>query len=111
MLLRGGEVGSPATKYNLDAMETCRQKIATEAGQVGAIGDGFGKVHIDSNICGELPSAGQLTSAVSKADSTMQSEFRKAEDLLNNLNSSIGKIMDVVQHQDTANAQSLRGAH
>lgn len=103
-------MGSPATKYNLDAIETCRQKIAAEAGQVGAIGDGFGNVHIDSTLCGDLPSAGALRSALSKADSLMQGEFRKAEDLLNSLNTSIGKIMDAVQHQDTANAQTLRGA-
>lgn len=103
-------MGSPATKYNLDAMETCRQKIATEAGQVGAIGDGFGHAHVDSSLCGELPSAGRLISSLNKADSTMQAEFRKAEDLLSSLNTAIGSIIDAVQHQDTANAQVLRGA-
>lgn len=104
-------MGSAATKYNFDAMENCRQKIATEAGQVGSIGDGFGGVHVDGSICGDLPSSGALVSAIGKADSTMQSEFHKAEDLLNSLNTAISKIIDVVHTQDADNAAAFNKAH
>jgi len=95
-------------KCNAEAMEQCRSTVRTQAGQFGAVGDGFSGNYADSGIFGELASSGGLSEAVSGLDRKAGAEFAAAESLLGEVERAIDAVQRSVVDVEAANAGSFR---
>lgn len=95
-------------KFNAEALEQCRSTVSTQAGQFGAVGDGFSGLHADPGIFGKLASSGGLSEAASELDRKAGVEFAAAESVLGRVERAVDAIQQSVVDVETANAQSFR---
>ncbi|MFD1148232.1 hypothetical protein [Saccharothrix hoggarensis] len=96
------------TKFNAEAMEHCRSTVGTQAGQFGAVGDGFSGHYADPGIFGELASSGALSAAASELDRKAGAEFAAAESLLGKVERAIDAVQQSVVDVEAANVDSFR---
>jgi hypothetical protein len=97
-----------ATKFNTEAMEQCRTTVSSQAGQFGAIGDGFSSQYGNPDIFGKLGSSGAISAAVSAMDQTGAQEFEAAEKVLRKAEGALDTIQTSVADVEEANRNSLR---
>ncbi|MET9228696.1 hypothetical protein [Lentzea sp. NPDC003310] len=97
-----------ATRFNTEAMEQCRTTVSSQAGQFGAIGDGFSGQYGNSDIFGKLGSSGAISGAVSALDQAGAQEFDAAEKVLRKVEGVLDKIRTGVDDIEEANKNSLR---
>ncbi|RDI29775.1 hypothetical protein [Lentzea flaviverrucosa] len=97
-----------ATKFNTEAMEQCRTTVSSQAGQFGAIGDGFSGQYGNPDIFGKLGSSGAISAAVSAMDQAGTQEFEAAEKVLRKAEGALDTIQTSVADVEDANRNSLR---
>lgn len=95
-------------KFNAEAMEQCRSTVRTQAGQFGAVGDGFSGHYAEPDIFGTLASSGGLSAAASELDRKAGAEFAAAESVLGEVERAIDAVQRSVVDVETANAGSFR---
>ena len=95
-------------KFNSEAMEQCRTTVSSQAGQFGAIGDGFSNQYGNSDIFGKLGASGAISGAVTALDQVGVQEFEAAEKVLRKVESAIDAIQTNVGDVETANVNSLK---
>ncbi|MFI9006919.1 hypothetical protein ACIGNX_06785 [Actinosynnema sp. NPDC053489] len=95
-------------KFNAEAMEQCRSTARTQAGQFGAVGDGFAGHYADPDIFGALGSSGALSAAASEVDRKAGEEFAAAESVLGKVERAIDAVQQSVVDVEAANAGSFR---
>lgn len=95
-------------KINAEAMEQCRSTVSSQAGQFGAVGDGFADQYGNPDIFGKLGSSGGLSSAASALDQAAGTEFGAAETLLGKVERSLDSIQQAVVDTDEQGADSFR---
>lgn len=95
-------------KFNTEAMEQCRTTVSSQAGQFGAIGDGFSNQYGNPDIFGKLGSSGALSGAVTAVDQAGAQEFEAAEKVLRKIESALDKIQTNVDDVEEANKNSFR---
>ena len=95
-------------KFNTEAMEQCRTTVSSQAGQFGAIGDGFSNQHGNSDIFGKLGAASTMQSAVTAMDQAGTQEFEAAEKVLRKVEGALDAIQTNVTDTEEANKNSLK---
>lgn len=95
-------------KVNAEAMEQCRSTVSSQAGQFGAVGDGFANQYGNPDIFGKLSSSGGLSSAASALDQTAGTEFGAAETVLGKVERSLDSVQQAVVDTDDQGANSFR---
>jgi hypothetical protein len=100
-------VGAVA-KFNTEAMEQCRTTVSSQAGQFGAIGDGFSNQYGNPDIFGKLGASGAVQSAVTAVDQAGAQEFEAAEKVLRKVESALDAIQTNVTDTEEANKNSLK---
>ncbi|SDF58910.1 hypothetical protein SAMN05216553_102195 [Lentzea fradiae] len=95
-------------KFNTEAMEQCRTTVSSQAGQFGAIGDGFSTQCGNPDIFGKLGSSGALSGAVAAMDQAGAQEFDAAEKVLRKVESALDKIQSNVDDVEEAAKNSFR---
>jgi hypothetical protein len=95
-------------KFNVEAMEQCRTTVSSQAGQFGAIGDGFSNQYGNSDIFGKLGSSGAISGAVTALDQAGVQEFEAAENVLRKVESALDKIQTNVDDTEQANKNAMR---
>lgn len=95
-------------KFNAEAMEQCRSTVSAQAGQFGAVGDGFANQYANADIFGKLASSGGLSSAASGLDTAAGTEFAAAETLLSKVERSLDAIQSAVVDTDNSGAGNFR---
>lgn len=95
-------------KFNTEAMEQCRTTVSTQAGQFGAIGDGFSNQYGNPDIFGKLGASGAVQSAVTAMDQMGTQEFEAAEKVLRKVESALDAIQTNVTDTEEANKNSLK---
>ncbi|MDX3657511.1 hypothetical protein PV646_09375 [Streptomyces sp. ID05-26A] len=96
------------TKLNTEAMEQCRTTVSSQAGQFGAIGDGFSGQYGNPDIFGKLGSSGAISSAVSAMDQTGVQEFEAAEKVLRKVEGALDAVQTNVADIEETNKNSLK---
>ena len=96
------------TQFNTEAMEQCRTTVSSQAGQFGAIGDGFSNQYGNPDIFGKLGASGAVSSAVSAMDQAGAQEFEAAEKVLRKVESALDAIQTSVHDVEEANKNSMR---
>ncbi|WP_439662198.1 hypothetical protein ACSHWB_12495 [Lentzea sp. HUAS TT2] len=97
-----------ATKLNQEAMEQCRTTVSSQAGQFGAIGDGFSGQYGNPDIFGKLGSSGAISGAVSAMDQAGAQEFEAAEKVLRKVESALDAVQTNVADVEETNKNSLK---
>ena len=95
-------------KFNSEAMEQCRTTVSSQAGQFGAIGDGFSGQHGNADIFGKFGASGAISGAVNAMDQAGAQEFEAAEKVLRKVESAIDAIQSSVADVEDANRNSFR---
>jgi hypothetical protein len=95
-------------KVNAEAMEQCRSTVSSQAGQFGAVGDGFANQYGNLAIFGKLSSSAGLASAASGLDTAAGTEFAAAETLLGKVERSLDSVQQAVVDTDEQGANSFR---
>ena len=95
-------------KFNVEAMEQCRTTVSSQAGQFGAIGDGFANQYGNPDVFGKLGASGAVQSAVTALDQAGAQEFEAAEKVLRKVESALDAIQTNVTDTEEANKNSLR---
>lgn len=95
-------------KINAEAMDQCRSTVSSQAGQFGAVGDGFASQYGNPDIFGKLAGSGGLSSAVSGLDSAAGTEFAAAETVLGKVERALDKVQSSVVDVDDQAANSFR---
>ncbi len=95
-------------KFNAEAMEQCRSTVSAQAGQFGAVGDGFAGHYPDPDIFGKLANSGGLSSAAAGLDEKAGAEFLAAETLLGKVERALDAIQGAVVDTEDAVAASFR---
>jgi hypothetical protein len=95
-------------KFNAEAMEQCRSTVSAQAGQFGAVGDGFSGHYVEPDIFGTLASSGALSAAASELDRKAGAEFAAAESVLGEVERAIDAVQRSVVDVEAANAGSFR---
>ncbi|MEU7478695.1 hypothetical protein AB0A63_22100 [Lentzea sp. NPDC042327] len=95
-------------KFNSEAMEQCRTTVSSQAGQFGAIGDGFSNQHGNSDIFGKFGASAAIFSAVSAMEQAGAQEFEAAEKVLRKVESTLDAIQSNVAAVEDANRNSFR---
>ncbi len=95
-------------KFNTEAMEQCRTTVSSQAGQFGAIGDGFSGQYGNPDIFGKLGASGTVQSAVTALDQAGAQEFEAAEKVLRKVESALDAIQTNVTDTEEANENSLK---
>ncbi|MEV6239988.1 hypothetical protein [Lentzea sp. NPDC051838] len=95
-------------KFNTEAMEQCRTTVSSQAGQFGAIGDGFSNQYGNSDIFGKLGASGSIAGAVTAMDQAGTQEFEAAEKVLRKVESALDAIQTNVTDTEDANKNSLK---
>lgn len=95
-------------KFNTEAMEQCRTTVGSQAGQFGAIGDGFSNQYGNPDVFGKLGASGAVQSAVTAVDQAGAQEFEAAEKVLRKVESALDAIQTNVTETEEANKNSLR---
>ncbi|WP_121000548.1 hypothetical protein [Saccharothrix australiensis] len=95
-------------KFNAEAMEQCRSAVSAQAGQFGAVGDGFSGLYTDPGIFGTLANSGGLSSAAGELDGKAGTEFAAAESLLGKVERALDAVQGAVVDTEGANAASFR---
>lgn len=95
-------------KFNAEAMERCRSTASSQAGQFGAVGDGFANLYGNPDIFGKLASSGAVASAASSLDEAAGAEFAAAETLLGKVDRALDKIQQSVVDIDDQGADHFR---
>jgi hypothetical protein len=95
-------------KFNAEAMEQCRSTASSQAGQFGAVGDGFANLYGNPDIFGKLAGSGGLASAASGLDEAAGTEFAAAETLLGKVERALDKIQQGVADIDDQGADNFR---
>ncbi|CCH35494.1 hypothetical protein ABZ816_12895 [Actinosynnema sp. NPDC047251] len=95
-------------KFNAEAMEQCRSTVGAQAGQFGAVGDGFAGHYPDPDIFGKLANSGGLSAAAAELDTKAGAEFAAAESLLGEVERALDRIQGAVVDVEDANAASFR---
>ncbi|HEX7309123.1 hypothetical protein [Lentzea sp.] len=95
-------------KFNSEAMEQCRTTASSQAGQFGAIGDGFSNQYGNPDIFGKLGSSGAISSAVTAMDQAGAQEFEAAEKVLRKVEGTIDVIQTNVDDIEETNKNSFR---
>ena len=95
-------------KFNIEAMEQCRTTVSSQAGQFGAIGDGFSSQYGNPDIFGKLGPSGALSAAVTAMDQAGSQEFEAAEKVLRKVEGTIDVIQTNVDDVEEANKNSFR---
>ncbi|MFD9705019.1 hypothetical protein [Lentzea sp. NPDC059081] len=95
-------------KFNSEAMEQCRTTVSSQAGQFGAIGDGFSNQYGNPDIFGKLGSSGAVSGAVTAMDQAGAQEFDAAEKVLRKVESTIDVIQTNVDDVEETTKNSFR---
>jgi hypothetical protein len=95
-------------KFNAEAVEQCRSTMSGQAGQFGAIGDGFANQYGNPDIFGKLASSSGLSSAASGLDQSVGSEFAAAETLLGKVERTLDAVQQNVVDTEESNVNSFR---
>lgn len=95
-------------KFNTEAMEQCRTTVSSQAGQFGAIGDGFSNQHGNSDVFGKLGASGAISGAVAAMDQVGSQEFEAAEKVLRKVEGALDAIQTNVERTEEANENSLK---
>ena len=95
-------------KFNTEAMEQCRTTVSSQAGQFGAIGDGFSNQYGNPDIFGKLGASGAVQGAVTAMDQAGTQEFEAAEKVLRKVETALDAIQTNVTDTDDAAKNSLR---
>ncbi|PRY32665.1 hypothetical protein [Umezawaea tangerina] len=95
-------------KINAEAMEQCRSTVSSQAGQFGAVGDGFADQYGNPDIFGKLAGSGGLASAVSGLDSAVGTELAAAETVLGKVERALDKVQNSVVDLDDQAAHAFR---
>ena len=95
-------------KFNTEAMEQCRTTVSSQAGQFGAIGDGFSSQYGNPDIFGKLGASGAVSGAVAVMDQAGALEFEAAEKVLRKVESALDAIQTNVHDTEEANKNSLK---
>ena len=95
-------------KFNNEAMEQCRTTVSSQAGQFGAIGDGFSNQYGNPDIFGKLGASGAISGAVTALDQAGSQEFEAAEKVLRKVESALDAIQTTVADAEEANKNSLK---
>ncbi|WP_434452208.1 hypothetical protein [Lentzea sp. E54] len=96
------------TKYNTEAMEQCRTTVSSQAGQFGAIGDGFSNQYGNPDIFGKLSASGTISGAVTAMDQAGTQEFESAEKVLRKVEGALDAIQTNLASVEEANKNSMR---
>lgn len=95
-------------KFNAEAMDECRSTASSQAGQFGAVGDGFANLHGNPEIFGKLAGSGAVASAASGLDEAAGAEFAAAEKLLGKVERALDTIQRAVDDIDGQSADNFR---
>ncbi|MCS7480855.1 hypothetical protein ACFFQW_28255 [Umezawaea endophytica] len=95
-------------KFNAEAMDHCRSTASSEAGHLGAVGDGFADLYGNPDIFGKLASSGGVASAASGVDEAAGTEFAAAETLLGKVERALDTIQQAVANTDDQGADNFR---
>lgn len=95
-------------RFNTEAMEQCRTTVSSQAGQFGAIGDGFSNQYGNPDIFGKLGASGAVQSAVTAMDQAGTQEFEAAEKVLRKVESALDAIQTNVTDTEDVNKTSLK---
>jgi hypothetical protein len=96
-----------ATKYNFDAIESCRSAMNTQAGQFGTIGDSFQGAAPGADVFGKLDASVGFASSVGSFTGTVHSELTAAENLLREVEQALDSVESMVKGTDVAGAKGL----
>ncbi|MCE7005306.1 hypothetical protein LWC34_21100 [Kibdelosporangium philippinense] len=94
--------------YNLAAINNCMTTVQNFKPKFGQIADSFTGVPSDPGAYGELPSSGAVSSAVDVVNKLMQSEFEKAESLLDGIARSLDAVIQSVQNVEQHTAKTYQ---
>ncbi|HEX6342925.1 hypothetical protein [Umezawaea sp.] len=95
-------------KFNAEAMDQCRSTVSSQAGQFGAVGDGFTNLYGNPGIFGTLAGSGAVASAASGVDEAAGTEFAAAETLLGKVERALDTIQQAVANIDVDGADNFR---
>ena len=95
-------------KFNTEAMEQCRTTVSSQAGQFGAIGDGFSNQYGNPDIFGKLGASGAVQSAVTAMDQAGAQEFEAAEKVLRKVEGALDAIQTNVADVEEVNKNSMK---
>ncbi|MBA8929640.1 hypothetical protein BC739_006858 [Kutzneria viridogrisea] len=100
-----------ATKFNFDAIESCRTAMNGQAGQFGGLSDGFqagGSTSAD--VFGKLDASAGIAGAVDGLNGTVHGELNAAEELLRKVERALDSIETNIHQTEEANAKGLTPA-
>ncbi len=95
-------------KINAEAMDQCRSTVSSQAGQFGAVGDGFADLYGNADIFGKLAASAGVASAASDVDAAAGAEFAAAETLLGKVERALDTIQQAVADIDDQGADNFR---
>jgi peptidoglycan DL-endopeptidase CwlO len=90
---------SDQISYNVRQLEQFRTSSGSEAGRIGALGDGL-TTTVSSSDFGLNEQAGAISSAIEGMMSHLRTEFSKAETLLRDVSRSIDSVQTAVEEAD-----------
>ncbi|MBB4674733.1 hypothetical protein [Crossiella cryophila] len=95
-------------RFNREALEGCRTTVAGQAGQFGAVGDGFPKAASNAAMFGKLADSGAFAQAMDALDRSMNEDFNAAEVLLGKIERALDAVQRTVEDTERANADGVR---
>lgn len=92
--------------YNLAQLDHFRTASATEAGRLGALGDGL-NLTPDPAIFGKNGAAAALDAAIMTMSGSIQREFSRAEELLKDVSRAIDAVQSAIEAADQSGKRSF----
>ncbi|GGM47068.1 hypothetical protein GCM10012275_17680 [Longimycelium tulufanense] len=99
------------SQFNNEALDQCRTTVSGQAGQYGALGDGFPARGGDATIFGKLDSSAAFSGAVDEFTGTVRSEFGAAESLLGKIERALDAVHQSVQDVEQEAVRGMTPVH
>jgi peptidoglycan DL-endopeptidase CwlO len=90
---------SSTITYNLAQLDHFRSRSGSEAGRVGALGDGL-SLSAPASAFGRNGAAGAVSSAIEELGAHLQREFARAEQLLRDVSRSVDAVQAAIEEAD-----------
>jgi hypothetical protein len=93
--------------YNVDAINNCMTTVQGLKPKFGEIADSLHNVPGDASAYGQLPSSGEVSSAVDQVNQLMFTEFDKAEQLLDQIARALDAVVQSVANVEANNVKTM----
>jgi hypothetical protein len=97
-------------QVQIDALESCRQVVADQAGQFGGIGDDLSTAPAGGSSFGSMPASGRVSQLSTQLSAAAASQFSSAEAFLRAAERAIDQVQENYSKAERVNAANARSA-